>query len=99
MKKRLNSEKIIKRLKEERNELRKRGVKRIGLFGSYVKGKQKQKSDIDFLIEFKKIDADNFFNLLFLLERMFKRKIDLVDAKNLRPELEYVKKEAKYVEI
>jgi predicted nucleotidyltransferase len=99
MKKRLNSEKIIKRLKEERNELRKRGVKRIGLFGSYVKGKQKQKSDIDFLIEFKKIDADNFFNLLFLLERMFKRKIDLVDARNLRPELEYVKKEAKYVEI
>jgi len=38
-------------------------------------------------------------DLLFLLERMFKRKIDLVIEKDLHPELNYVKKEAKYVKL
>jgi len=28
-------------------------VKRIGVFGSYTKAKQKQKSDIDFVVEFE----------------------------------------------
>jgi len=30
------------------------GVKRIGLFGSYVKNQQNEESDLDFLVEFKK---------------------------------------------
>ncbi|ODS33468.1 MAG: hypothetical protein SCARUB_01376 [Candidatus Scalindua rubra] len=30
------------------------GVKRIAIFGSYAKGKQKKKSDIDILVELKK---------------------------------------------
>src|SRR3989344_4699326 len=97
--KKLNSKKILQEIMEKRRYLRKYGVKKIGLFGSFAKNKQDKKSDIDFLIEFKNINSENFFALLFLLEKMFQRKIDLVDIKNLRPELKYVKKEAKYVKI
>ena len=95
MKNKLNSEKMLKDIEKRKKEIRKYGIKKIGLFGSYVKNK----SDIDFLIEVNEIDADKFFSLLFLLEKMFKKKIDLVDIKRLRPELEYVKKEAKYAKI
>ena len=98
-KKRLDSKKILEEIEKRKNIIRRYGVKKIGLFGSFAKGKQKNKSDIDFLVEFKKINSDNFFSLLFLLENMFKRKIDLVIETDLKPELEYVKREAKYVKI
>jgi len=95
----LNSKKIIKTLKEKKNFLKENKVKKIGLFGSFVKNKQNKKSDIDFLVEFKNVTADNFFDLIELLEKMFRRKIDLVIERNLVPELNYVKKEAKYIQI
>lgn len=38
-------------------------------------------------------------DLLFLLEKMFRRKIDLVIEKDIHPELNYVKKKAKYVRL
>ena len=97
--KKLNSKKILKELEKNKKNIRKYGVKKIGLFGSFAKGKQHRKSDIDFLVEFNHVNSENFFSLLFLLEKMFKRNIDLVSAKNLRPELNYVKKETKYVKI
>ena len=95
----LDSKKIMKEIENKKKEIRKYGVKKMGLFGSFAKGKQNKNSDIDFLIEVDKIDAEKFFALLFMLEKMFGREVDLVNIKNLRPELKHVKKEAKYVKI
>src|SRR3989338_10147315 len=95
--KKLTSKTIIEKVKKEKVKLKEKGVKKIGLFGSYAKNKQKQKSDIDFLFTFDKMDFDNYMEVMFLLKKIFKRKIDLVIEKNLIPELNYVKKEAKYV--
>ena len=99
MENQLNLKKIIEKLEKRKSMLKEKGVKKIGLFGSYAKGKQHKKSDIDILVEFDKIDFDNYIELIFLLEKMLKRKVDLVIEKNLVPELNYVKKEAKYVEL
>ena len=99
MKEKLNSKKIIETLKREQAKMKEKGVKKIGLFGSYAKDNQKSGSDIDFLIEFKKIDFDKYLYILNLLEKIFKKKIDLVIEEDLKPELNYVKKEAKYVKI
>jgi len=63
--KRLNSEVIISMLKENKDILIKYGVKKIGLFGSFVRGEQKDYSDIDFLVEFEKHNFDNFMDLAF----------------------------------
>ena len=98
-KKKLDSKTIIEKIKKERKKLKKKGVKKIGLFGSYTKDEQKQKSDIDFLIEFKTIDFDKYIYILNLLEKIFQRKIDLVIETDLKPELKYVRNEAKYVKI
>jgi len=46
-------EEIKKILRQHKTELKEKyGVKEIGIFGSYVRGEQKKKSDIDILVEF-----------------------------------------------
>ena len=95
----LNSKEIIKKIEEKSKDIKKYNVKKIGLFGSFSKNKQHKKSDIDIIVNFDKETFDNYMDLLFLLEKMFKRKIDLVIEKDLHPELNYVKNEAKYVRL
>jgi len=95
----ISKKEIIKRIEDNKYKIKKFRVKKIGLFGSYLKNKQTKKSDIDFLVEFEKVTADNFFELLFFLEKIFRKKIDLVDNNFMRKELKYVKDEAEYVEI
>ncbi len=46
-------------------------VKRIGLFGSFARGEQKESSDIDILVEFEKPTFRNFMDLSFYLEDLF----------------------------
>ncbi len=99
VKENLNSKEIIKKIEEKSKDIKKYNVKKIGLFGSFVKNKQHKKSDIDIIVNFNKETFDNYMDLLFLLEKMFKRKIDLVIEKDLHPELNYVKNEAKYVRL
>ena len=99
MKKGLDKDGIICKLEGNRDKLKGYGTVRIGLFGSYLNGKQKRGSDIDFLVVLDANTFDNYFGLWAFLEKVFKRKIDLVIEKSLKPELNYVKKEAVYVEV
>lgn len=57
-------------------------VKKRGVFGSYVRGEQKKRSDIDILVEFKK--TPDFFEFLEL-EEYLGRKVDLVTRDALKP--------------
>lgn len=65
------------------------GVKRIGIFGSFARGKEKAGSDIDVLVEFDetKITFDNYMDLKFYLEDLFKREVDLVIESSIKPRL------------
>ena len=94
----LTPNKIITTLEEHRHEIRKHGVKKIGLFGSFLKRTQHKKSDIDFLVVFNKPTFDNYIELKFLLEKLFRRKVDLVIEENLKPALQYVRRRALYVQ-
>jgi len=99
MKTKLNSKEIIKKIESNKKEMRKKGVKKIGLFGSFAKGKQRRRSDVDIFIEFSKPTFDNYAEVLEFLEKMFKRKIDLITKSSLRPELKYIIKETEYARI
>lgn len=98
---------IINLLNEHRDTLLKYKVKRIGLFGSYVRGEQKRESDIDFLVEFdmtafgENFDGyyDNFIDLVSVLENLFGKKVDLITIGSLSPYIQpYVEKEVKWYE-
>ena len=99
MGKKLTSREIIKKIEERKDEINKYGVKKIGIFGSFSKGNQKKESDIDVLVVLDNPDFDKYMDLKMMLEKLFKRKIDLVIEEDLKPELNYVKKEAKYARL
>lgn len=75
-------------------------VKELGIFGSYVKNKQKKKSDIDILIEFEEgyKTFDNYMELKFFLEEILNARVDLVLKNVIREEIkERILSEALYV--
>ena len=61
-------------------------VKTVGVFGSYVRGNQKKKSDVDILVEFKRaVDFFEFLDLEEYLEQILGIKVDLVTKQALKP--------------
>ena len=95
-----NKEQIIRLIQSNNQQIKSFGVKRIGLFGSYVKNQQTDKSDIDFLVEFEqgKKSYNRFIKLAFFLEELFDHKVDLVTDKSLSPFLgPKILKETEYV--
>lgn len=76
------------------------GARRLGLFGSFVRGEQKESSDIDLLVEFipSKKTYDNFINLVYFLEELFGKEVELVTPESLSPYLKpYIEREIEYV--
>lgn len=65
------------------------GVRRIGLFGSFVRGDQRLDSDIDLLVEFEpgRKTFDAFMELSFFLEDVLEHRIELVTVESLSPYL------------
>ncbi len=63
-------------------------VGRLFVFGSVLTSRFKNDSDIDFIVDFKDVDlydyADNYFELKFSLENIFKRDIDLLEDKAIK---------------
>ena len=91
---------IISVIKKRRNEIESFGVKRLGLFGSFVRQEQDSQSDIDLLVEFEqdKKTFDNFIHLSFLLENLFEHRIELVTTESLSPYIKpHITKEVEYV--
>ena len=84
-----NKENIFSAIKQNQNKIESFGVKRLGLFGSFVRNEQNQQSDIDILVEFdqRRKNFDNFMHLSFLLENILVRHIELVTIESLSPYL------------
>jgi uncharacterized protein len=78
-------------LKEHRAEVvQKYRVREIGVFGSFVRGEQKRRSDIDILVEFDSKDIPGLLKLIEMeiyLEKLFRKKVDVVIKSGIRPEL------------
>jgi len=85
----MNKNDIFQKLRANREELVRLGVRRIGLFGSHVRGESNAASDLDFLVEFShgSKSYDNFIDLCFFLEQTFGRGIDLLTPESLSPHL------------
>lgn len=75
------------------------GVQRLGLFGSYVRERQRRKSDIDILVVFSRdIDLFDFLDLREYLEDRLHSKVDLVMESALKPAIgRHILAEVEYV--
>lgn len=85
----LDKSSIQNSLKDYKNELEILGVETIHLFGSVARNEAKKNSDIDFLVKFKPgmKNFDNYINLTFLLEDLFKVKVDLLTTESISDSL------------
>lgn len=74
-------------------------VKKVGIFGSVVRGEQKKSSDIDMLVELSKpIGLFKFVELENFLSKVLKRKVDLTTKNAIKPLIkEEILKETIYV--
>lgn len=89
----------IEIVKEHKRELEERfKVKEIGIFGSYVRGEQKERSDIDVLVNFKEPIGLEFIELAEFLESILGEKIDLVSKGAIKPNRwKYIEEDLIYV--
>ena len=80
---------ILAKLKALKPELQRRyKVREIGLFGSWVRGEQHERSDIDVLVDFEEgADLFDWIGLALYLEEALGSPVDVVSRKALRPEL------------
>jgi predicted nucleotidyltransferase len=62
-------------------------VERIGYFGSFTRNEQRNNSDLDILVSFKKPIGWEFFDLQEFLEKELNIKIDLVSEKAIKEQL------------
>jgi hypothetical protein len=91
---------LLKVLVEHQQQIRALGVKRCGVFGSFVREQPRTQSDVDILVEFEpeKKNFVNFMHLAFLLEELLGRKVDLVTPESLSPYIgPHILREVEYV--
>ena len=79
---------ILASIKSYKPELLRFGIIKVGLYGSYLKGEQSDKSDIDILIDFEpdKENYDNYMAVCDIFEKLFKNeKVEIVTKNGLSP--------------
>jgi len=97
---RLTRVQILDTLKKHDDTLRKYSVRRIGLFGSYARGEQKRGSDVDLLVELETPSYDNFYDLSVSLEKLLRRKVELVTNRGLSDHMRpYIEQDVAWHEV
>ena len=93
-------EHVLSLLQEHQPQIRAFGVRRLGLFGSFVCGRQRHESDVDILVEFEPgyKTFDTFMQLAFFLEALFGRRVELLTPESLSPYIgPHILREMEYV--
>lgn len=80
---------ISKKLVSLKKELHERyAVSKIEVFGSYVRGEQREKSDLDVLVEFDRtIDLLDLVSLEMYISEQLGIKADVIPKRSIRSEL------------
>ena len=96
----LTKHQVLAQIQENHDQLRALGVVSLGLFGSCARNDPTAESDVDVLVEFESGQKtfDNFMRLVFLLEDLLQRPVEVVTAESLSPYLRpYIMNEVEYV--
>lgn len=79
---------ITNNLPQIKSICQKHHVKELYVFGSAARNAMKEESDIDFLYNMEDVSletyADNFFDMIWSLEKLLGHKVDMVCEKYLR---------------
>ena len=95
-----NFDEIMKQLQTHKQNLKDDyGVISVGIFGSYVRGEQTEKSDVDMLVELEKpVGLVKFIQLENHISNLLGIKVDLATKKALKPYIgQRILREVRYV--
>lgn len=95
-------EDLLQLLQAHEAEIKAFGVKRVGLFGSFVRNQPTPQSDVDLLVEFEpeQLTLLNYTGLGFFLEELFGRRVDLLTPGSLSPYIgPHILRETEYVAV
>ena len=83
----LSRNEVVRRLASVEAQVRRLGVRRLALFGSFARDEARAESDVDVLVEFtsERETYDAFLALCDLLENVLERKTDVVTTNALSP--------------
>lgn len=82
-------EKVLQILRGELPYLREKyGVERLAIYGSFAKGDQTKRSDVDILVQLVNPLGLKFVELAYHLEKVLGRKVDLATFETLHRSLE-----------
>jgi predicted nucleotidyltransferase len=98
----LSRDEIMASLHGHRNDLNAFGLKRVGLYGSYARNQQTEKSDIDILVEFAegKKSFTNFMRLCDFMETLLQHPVDIVTIEGVNPRImPYIQQDICYEEL
>ncbi len=96
MKKEVKIKNLLKILRSHKKELEEKfGIIKIKVFGSYVRGKETSKSDLDIIVEFKEPPGlIKFIEIEEYLSNLLGVKVDLLTEEGISPYIrKYIKKE------
>ena len=82
-----NREEILKAIQQNNASLRKYGVRRLGVFGSFARDEAGPDSDVDVLVELEKKTFRSYMGLKLFLEELLGRPVDLVLTESIKPRL------------
>jgi len=74
----LTKDEVLDAIRKHRDILLKYKVREIGLFGSFVRGEQEDRSDIDLIVDFEEPSIENFMGLSSFLENLFGKKVEIL---------------------
>ncbi len=86
-------------LKKHKQRLtEKYGLSLMAVFGSYGRNQQREDSDVDILVDFKRPVGIEFIDLANELENILKQKVDLVSRNGVKPQyLKQIEQELSHV--
>lgn len=81
------TEPILRELRSHRRQLKRLGVKQLGLFGSAARGDMRAGSDVDIVVKFNKTTYRRYLDLKTLLENILDKDVDLLTWASLEGRL------------
>jgi predicted nucleotidyltransferase len=96
----MNREELLDILLKNEQQLKAKGVKLLGVFGSFARDEQTDKSDVDLIVEFEagKKSYKRFIELTYFLEDTLNRKVELLTQQSVTKRvMNEIEKDIKYV--
>ena len=96
----MDKEGLLHILQTNSSQIKSYGISLLGIFGSFARSEETDKSDVDVIVEFSqgKKSYRKYIELVYFLEELLQKRVDVLTFQSISPILkEQIEKEITYV--